>query len=571
MPQLVELAELQRKYGSGHPEVISLRNKIDTAREILKGTNPGARGKLPASPAMPESTVLAAGPCSIGMLAAPNGQGPLLAATTLVATRSVKWETLHYVELLRAQLHDVQLTEQALKDLAEKAAKEVRDMAGFRNQDSTLRKEIANKEKQWETFTTLRNDRNTLGSGGGYKAEAIAPPGQGVQVEPKPAPIFTVALMLGLGAGVLLAWLAEATDKSFRTPEEVRRRLGLPVVGHVPRITPRNEEVRQHEAGTLALDPSICAYYQSKSIEAESFRGIRTTLYFSAQNEGCKIIQITSPNMGDGKTTLATNLAVSIAQSGKRILLIDADFRRPRLHRMFGLRARIGLATIIQDDTDLGDAIQQTAVPNLSILPCGPRPNNPAELLTSPRFKQALEALRDKFDVILVDTPPLLAVSDPSVVASQVDGVLMTIRVSKNGRPSAERARDILASIEANVLGVVVNGIGSRSKEGYGASHYGYQYQYQYAYEPTDNRSYYQDNEPDSQIHRNGAGSNGLAPQTARNDEPIDPDAVDIGAMPVKPEPQRVRERVPNSRRKEGEKPGVVGGLTRWLRSTLWH
>ena len=313
-------------------------------------------------------------------------------------------------------------------------------MASFRIDEASLRKQIASKEKQLDTISTLLNDRKTLGGTGGYEATQIAEPGQGVQVEPKPAPIFTVALLLGLGIGVLLAWVAEVTDKSFRTPDEVRRRLGLPVVGHVPRITPRLEEVRQHEAGALPIDPSICAYYQSKSIEAESFRGIRTTLYFNAQNEGCKIIQVTSPNMGDGKTTLATNLAVSIAQSGKKILLIDADFRRPRLHRMFGLRASVGLATIIQDDTELTDAIQATPVPNLSILPCGPRPSNPAELLTSPRFKEVLEALRDKYDLILVDTPPLLAVSDPSVVASQVDGVLMTIRVSKNGRPSAERA-----------------------------------------------------------------------------------------------------------------------------------
>src|SRR5204863_1645418 len=107
--------------------------------------------------------------------------------------------------------------------------------------------------------------------------------------------------------------------------------------------------------------------------------------------------------------------------------------------------------------------------------------------------KQVLEALRDKFDIILVDTPPLLAVSDPSVVASQVDGVLITIRVSKNGRPAAERARDILATLDAKVLGVIVNGVGNRSEEGYGASNYNYNYQYQYAYEPADNRSYYQD------------------------------------------------------------------------------
>jgi capsular exopolysaccharide synthesis family protein len=274
--------------------------------------------------------------------------------------------------------------------------------------------------------------------------------------------------------------------------------------------------------------------------------------------------------MGDGKTTLATNLAVSIAQSGKKILLIDADFGRPRLHRMFGIRAKIGLAAIIQDDTELTDAIQATPLANLSLLPCGPRPSNPAELLTSPRFKEVLEALRDKYDIILIDTPPLLAVSDPSVVASQVDGVLVTIRVAKNGRPSAERACDILRSLNANVLGIVVNGIGNRGQEGYGAAHYGYQYQYQYAYEPTDNRSYYQDNEAESQIHKNGESTGGFD-QKVHEPEPIDPDAVDLGAPPVKHEPQRMRERIPGTGRKVGDKAGVLSGLTKWLRTTLWH
>ncbi len=378
-----------------------------------------------------------------------------------------------------------------------------------------------------------------------------------------------MALLLGLAAGVALAWVAEVTDKSFRTPDEVRRRLGLAVVGHVPRILPDPEALRQHEAGALALDPSICAFYQSKSLEAEAFRGVRTTLYFSGQHEGTKIIQVTSPNMGDGKTTLATNLAVSIAQSGKKILLIDADFRRPKLHRMFGVRAPVGLATVIQHDTELSDAIQKTPVPNLSILPCGPRPSNPAELLTSPRFKEVLEALRDKYDLILVDTPPLLAVSDPSVVASQVDGVLLTIRVSKNGRPSAERARDILATIEANVLGVIVNGIGNRGQEGYGAAHYGYQYQYQYAYEPTDNRTYYQDGETESPAHTNGvATANGFHDHA--NSDPVDPDAVDVAAPPVRHEPPS-RKRVPGSRHKMNDKQSVVVRLKRWLRTTLWH
>jgi len=327
----------------------------------------------------------------------------------------------------------------------------------------------------------------------------------------------------------------------------------------------------QHEAGVLPLGP---VHLRLLQVEIGRGRGVprypHDATTSATQNDGSKIIQITSPNMSDGKTTLATNLAVSIAQSGKRILLIDADFRRPRLHRMFGVQATVGLASVIQERAELLDAIQPTAVENLSLLPCGPRPPNPAELLTSPRFKEVLETLRDRYDIILVDTPPLLAVSDPSVVALAGRWRPPDDRVSKNGRPAAERARDILATLEANIVGVVVNGIGAQGQEGYGATNYGYQYQYQYAYEPTDNKSYYQDSDPESQI-LNGVSKNGAGPHLRTDpDELLDPDAVDLGAMPVRPEP-RPRERVAHSRRKKSEKGGVVDDLKNWLRSTLWH
>src|SRR5262249_37049187 len=153
--------------------------------------------------------------------------------------------------------------------------------------------------------------------------------------------------------------------------------------------------------------------------------------------------------------TLAANLAVSIAQSGKRALLIDADFRRPRQHKIFGLSAQTGLCMALAGEAELADAVQECGVDGLSVLPCGPLPPNPAELLTAPRFKEMLDSLREAYDFVLVDTPPLLAVTDASVVAPRVDGVLLTIRVSKNGRPRAERAKEILNTLGANVFGVV--------------------------------------------------------------------------------------------------------------------
>jgi polysaccharide biosynthesis transport protein len=266
------------------------------------------------------------------------------------------------------------------------------------------------------------------------------------------------------------------------------------------------------------LAASLCTVHAAKSPAAEAFRGVRTSLYFSTQGQGHKVIQVTSPSMGDGKSTLAANLAVSIAHSGKRVLIIDADFRRPRQHRLFHVSTQRGLASLIAEEAEPEDIILSTAVANLSILPCGPRPNNPAELLTSPRFPELLGLFRERYDFVIVDTPPLLAVSDPMVVAPRVDAVMLTMRLTNNGRPNAERAKEMLATIGANILGVVVNGFGAKGAGGYGGEGYGYQYAYA--------GGYYQDGE-DSGVNVNGSKA---------GDDPDDAEdansAVDLGALP---------------------------------------
>jgi capsular exopolysaccharide synthesis family protein len=290
----------------------------------------------------------------------------------------------------------------------------------------------------------------------------------------------SIWVFLGLLGGVGLAYLAEVTDKSFRTPEEIRRRLGLPIIGHIPFTA----AAKGKGDGTAAakLDASLLAYHQPGALEAEAYKSLRTALYFSTRGERHKVIQVTSPNMGDGKSTLAANLAVCIAQSGKSVVLVDADCRRPRLHRLFGVRGELGLTSAIIGECGPQEAVQPTDVPHLSLLPCGPRPTNPAELLTSPKFEELLNELRGQYDFVLVDSPPLLAVTDPCVVAARADGVLLTIRVSKNGRPAAERAKEMLVGMGAKVLGVVVNGIGKEagaygySYRHYRYDHYGYQY-----------------------------------------------------------------------------------------------
>jgi len=285
-----------------------------------------------------------------------------------------------------------------------------------------------------------------------------------------------LSLFLGLLLGSGLAYLAEMTDKSFRSPEDVRRRLGLQIMGVIPLVKANAKTAAKDGDGETQMAPSLFAWHRPKSKEAESYRAVRTALYFSTRGQGRTLIQVTSPNQGDGKSTLAANLAVSIAQSGKNVLLVDADLRRPHVGRLFGVTNPVGFAAVLGGLAEPNEAICPTLVPGLSILPAGTTPPNPSELLTGPRLREVLEWLRERYDYVIVDTPPLLAVTDPGVVASQVDGVIMTVRPTKKNRVEAKRAKEILSNLGVNIFGVVVNALDhTRSYESYGY-YYGYGY-----------------------------------------------------------------------------------------------
>ena len=305
-------------------------------------------------------------------------------------------------------------------------------------------------------------------------------------------------------------------------------------MGHIPLITDdfRKESRDDKKVAKRKLSPMLCTYFRPKTRHAEAYRAVRTSLFHSAQGQGHKVIQITSPNPGDGKTTLASNLAVSIANSGKSVLLVDADCRRPRVHKFFGLDNSVGLTSVIAEEADIPEASQETAVANLWVMTCGPKTQNPADVLTSPRLTQAFDVLKEKYDFVIVDSPPLLAVTDPSVIAARADAVLLVMRLAKNARHGAHRATEMIRSLGAEILGVVVNGVGKKAGYGYGGYYryggyryggyryggyqYGYAYggQYGYGSEPYGGNGsdvYYSDDPDDEQPA--GKGSNDVTDQ----------------------------------------------------------
>ena len=301
-------------------------------------------------------------------------------------------------------------------------------------------------------------------------------------------PILPVILLIGglLGSlgGFGLGCLVELADKTFHNPDEIMKQLRTPLIGHIPVIG----QSKRYLVENSLIEPIVCTYHRPKSQVSEAFRAVRTALYFNTQGKNHSVIQVTSPTPGDGKSTLASNLAVSIAQSGKRVLLVDADMRRPRQHSTFGISSKVGFATVLSGQSEWREVMFECEeIEGLTLMPCGAKPYNPAELSSSPQVKVLVEEMREEFDFVIIDTPPLLAVTDPCPIAARVDGVVLCIRIKKNVRISAERATEMLANLGAKCLGLVVNGVGAQSGYGsqytYGAYRAGYSYNgYGYGY-----------------------------------------------------------------------------------------
>ena len=196
---------------------------------------------------------------------------------------------------------------------------------------------------------------------------------------------------------------------------------------------------------------------QPRSVVAEAVRHIRTSLMLSASGQPPRAIVITSPNPGEGKSPLSLNLAASLAQEQRRVLLLDCDLRRPRLHQAFQVPSRPGLTNYLTGSASLEEIIRPTQVENLWFIPSGPVPPNPAELLHSTLFRNLLALLRQEYDNLILDTPPVLGFSDARVAATQADGVLVVIKHQGTTRESGRLARQLFAQVHAHVLGLVLN------------------------------------------------------------------------------------------------------------------
>lgn len=312
-------------------------------------------------------------------------------------------------------------------------------------------------------------------------------------------------LSLGLAAGLVfglgLVFLLEFLDRTIKTPEASEKTLSLPTLAVIPDVEEagggygrgygygyglRVKKGGKRRSRWLEKKPGeerpvieLLPHSRPRLAVSEAYRSLRTALLLSTAEE-LKVVAVTSAETGEGKTTTATNLAAVMAQLGRRVLLIDGDLRKPRLHQVFGISNRFGLVNLLTGGKS-NEAYQRTDVPNLWVLPAGPLPPNPAELLASDRMRDFLEYVRSHFDFVVVDTPPALAVTDATLVGSLSDGVLLCLRAGKILREEARGCRDRLWQAEVRILGTVLNRY--RSPQGrYGKRYYGYE---EYGMEPS--------------------------------------------------------------------------------------
>lgn len=281
----------------------------------------------------------------------------------------------------------------------------------------------------------------------------------------RPRVLLNTVIALGLAAllMVIVAFMIEYLDDTVRLPDDAARVTGLPALGSL--VQHRNHTAQRQ----------LITMRSPKSPFSEGYRTLRTNIQFSSLDRPLHTLMVTSASPGEGKSTTVSNLAIVMAQSGKRTILIDTDLRRPVLHEIFDVPNNVGVtsALLLPRDADLAPLLQPTSVENLSLLTSGPQPPNPSELLGSHRMTELVQQLGQLGDVLLFDSPPVLAVTDAAVLSRLMDGVLLVVESGKTREGAAKRAAQELAKVNAHVLGIAVNRLSARLA---GSNYYYYDY-----------------------------------------------------------------------------------------------
>ena len=467
LPYVIEATVLKEKVGSGHPKLREVEKRIELIRSEFAKME--------------------------GLIPEPEPEPELELELELDAEQTDSDYLAIYRQSLGHELEQLQSQRIDLKEMAVAAEQEAYKVQNDEQTQLRLSRKIDRLQNQYDGIARQIEQTEVNAGMSGVRAELIAPAVYGGLVYPIIYQFVGMGGFLGMIVGVGLGYLIELADRSFRKPDEIIREFGVPILGHIPYM--KEQRLRAIEQGeTNGMDRTLISAHLPRSRPSEAYRSVRTAICFSALGAAHRVVQVTSPAAGDGKSTLASNLSVSLAQSGKRTILVESDFRRPNVHKLTGVSNEVGMVNVLRGTAELSDAIQEmSSVPELNVLPCGKIPRNPSELLTRPEYESLLQVLREKYDYVVVDSPPVLVVTDASSVAPRMDAVIMCMRLGRHTHEFGRRAFDQLRDVGANVLGMVVNGVEDTDAYGYGSynySEYGrsygnsmYAYNYKYSNE----------------------------------------------------------------------------------------
>lgn len=404
------------------------------------------------------------------------------AANTLVEV-FIEWQAeiqrSRYAESkanLNIEMEQLQASIQGTEDTIRTLQAEGRDADP--NELSRLQDQLAQYRQSYSALLSSYSSINLAEANSGATVTVVTPATRPtIPIRPQVMRNTLLVAMVGamLAAGV--AFLIEYLDDTVKSPEDLQDS-GLGVIGVVHRVNPSGKGQRL----------PVLAITQSKSLVAEAYRTLRTNLQFSSLDHPLRSLVVTSAVATEGKTTTAANLAVVLAQSGKRVVLVDADLRRPSAHKLFGLSNGAGLTTaLVEEPTVLNGFLRETEVENLRLLTAGPVPPNPQELLGSQRMEELLRRLERQVDIVVLDTPPTLVVADANILAARADGVLMVVNTGRTRRTAVRQAVDSIQQVGANLIGAVLNMVDTRGVRGsyyYYPSYYYYSHYYGHEQRP---------------------------------------------------------------------------------------
>lgn len=381
------------------------------------------------------------------------------------------------LDAARQEYQEVSKTEQNLQKLLNETKTDAFALNQYEKDYMELKRSYDNNVRLYETLMKRLKDTGVTGllQSSNVRILDRARPVQ-KPIRPDTKQNLILAALLGILGGVALAFGAEQLDTSITSQQQVEEKLGLTFLGIVPSIPKTADGTAQ----------DLVVHRQPKSAVAECVRSVRTNLLFMSPDKPLKTILITSSGPQEGKTTVAAALAEAMADSGNKVLLVDADMRRPRIHRIFGIpNSSAGLSSLILGQGGLAEAIKSTEVSNLFVLPCGPIPPNPSELLHTEAFARLVDSIAAAYDRVIIDSPPVGVVADAVVASTRVDGTLMVLKAGRTSRDVAKQAVRQLKDVKARVFGAVLNDLDLEDQK-YGQYYYYYRYGYYYGDSKTD-------------------------------------------------------------------------------------